>query len=71
MVRFSASPMYDAQMQHTEWGIDPDIKVDLNAADKENGYDTIIEKAIEILNRGIKNEKIKNNRNEPADAGRI
>ena len=51
MVRFSASPMYDAQMQHTEWGIDPDIKVDLNAADKENGYDTIIEKAIDVLNK--------------------
>lgn len=51
MVRFSASPMFDAQMQHTEWGIDPDIKVDLNPVDNENGYDTIIEKAIDILTK--------------------
>jgi hypothetical protein len=38
--------MFDATMQHTEWGIDPDIKVDLKPADVENGYDTIIETAI-------------------------
>jgi C-terminal processing protease CtpA/Prc len=46
MVRFSSSPMFDATMQHTEWGIDPDVKVDLKPADVENGYDTIIETAI-------------------------
>lgn len=49
MVRFSSSPMYDAAMQHTEWGIDPDVKVDLNPADVANGYDTIIEQAITLL----------------------
>jgi hypothetical protein len=49
MVRFSACPMYDADMQHTEWGIDPDIKIDMNMIDEENGYDTIIERAIYYL----------------------
>ena len=51
MVRFSACPMYDADMQHTEWGIDPDIKQDMTTADANNGYDSIIEKAIFYLNR--------------------
>lgn len=49
LVRFSAEPMYDADMNQTEWGIDPDVKVDMNATDEKNGYDTIIEKAITIL----------------------
>lgn len=51
MVRFSACPMYDANMQHTEWGIDPDIKVDITATDKANGIDSIIEKAIEEIKK--------------------
>lgn len=50
MVRFSACPMYDANMQQTEWGIDPDLKVDLLPSDEANGYDTIIEMAISYLN---------------------
>jgi len=37
MVRFSASPIFDANMQQTEWGIDPDVKVDLEVADELNG----------------------------------
>jgi len=49
MVRFSSSPMYDAAMQHTEWGIEPDVKVDLNPADTQNGRDTIIETAITLI----------------------
>lgn len=49
MVRFSSSPMYDATMQHTEWGIDPDVKVDMKATDSANGYDTIIETAISLI----------------------
>lgn len=46
MVRFSASPMYDAEMQHTEWGIAPDVKIDMDDLDKMTGYDTIIEEAV-------------------------
>lgn len=46
MVRFSASPMYDAEMENTEWGIDPDVKTDMSDFDKMMGYDTIIEEAV-------------------------
>jgi hypothetical protein len=49
MVRFSSSPMFDANMNQIEWGINPDVKVDLNPLDVANGYDTIIERAIKLL----------------------
>ncbi|MCR4765727.1 MAG: S41 family peptidase [Bacteroidaceae bacterium] len=44
-VRFSACPTFDAQMQQIEFGIKPDIQVDLAASDKDQGIDTIIETA--------------------------
>ena len=44
-VRFSASPMYDPDMKHQEFGIDPDIKVDMTSEDMQKGIDTIIETA--------------------------
>ena len=44
-VRFSASPHFDAQGRHIEFGIDPDIKVDMTADDEVRGLDTIIETA--------------------------
>lgn len=49
MMRFSSSPMYNAAMESTEWGIDPDVKVDMNPGDEAKGYDTIIEKAISLI----------------------
>lgn len=49
MVRFSACPMYDADMQHTEWGIDPDVAVSMDSTDQANGFDTLIEAAIDII----------------------
>jgi hypothetical protein len=49
MVRFSSSPMYDVDMQNIEWGVDPDIKVDLKQQDLDAGLETIIEKGIQIL----------------------
>lgn len=49
MVRFSASPSYDAEMKNIEWGIDPDEKVDMLKTDEENGYDSIIEAAISVI----------------------
>lgn len=52
MVRFSASPMFDSQMNHTEWGIDPQFKTDLEPVDESKGIDTIIERAIEWLSLG-------------------
>ncbi|MEG1587061.1 MAG: S41 family peptidase [Bacteroidales bacterium] len=48
-IRFSASPIYDAEKRHTEFGIDPDVKVDMRKSDIADGIDTIIEKAREIL----------------------
>ena len=48
-VRFSASPMYDPDMNHLEFGINPDIKIDMTLEDMQKGKDTIIEAAREIL----------------------
>lgn len=48
-VRFSACPMYDAQRQDTEFGIEPDYSVSLTAEDFQRGEDTIIEAARRLL----------------------
>lgn len=48
-IRFSASPMFDANMQHTEFGIEPDVKVDITTEDYNKSVDTIIETAINLL----------------------
>ncbi|MFR2070137.1 MAG: S41 family peptidase [Bacteroides nordii] len=45
-IRFSASPHFDKNMNHIEWGIDPDVKVDINYKDEVNGFDTIIEETV-------------------------
>ena len=50
-VRFSASPMYDPDMKHQEFGIEPDIKVDMTLEDMQKGIDTIIETAREHLKK--------------------
>ena len=42
-VRFSAVPMYDAQGNSTEFGIEPDYNVQQTDEDFAKGYDTIIE----------------------------
>jgi hypothetical protein len=44
-IRFSASPTFDCDMNQTEWGIEPDIKVDMDEADEAKGVDTMIEAA--------------------------
>lgn len=48
-VRFSACPILDAQGRHTEFGIEPDIKVNISAEDWNNGRDTMIERAKELI----------------------
>lgn len=48
-VRFSASPMLNAQKEQIESGIDPDVKVDMSAEDIAKGIDTIIEEARKII----------------------
>lgn len=50
-VRFSACPMYDVNKQITEFGIDPDYKVDLLQEDLLKNEDTIIEYARKLLNQ--------------------
>ena len=50
-VRFSASPMFDPAMKHQEFGIDPDIKVDMTSEDMQKGIDTIIETARKQLKK--------------------
>ncbi|NLX81471.1 MAG: S41 family peptidase [Proteiniphilum sp.] len=49
-IRFSASPMYNINKEHIEFGIEPDIKVEMLESDKKRDKDTIIEKAREIIN---------------------
>ena len=48
-IRFSAVPMYDAQGQSTEFGIDPDYNVQQTDADFARGEDTLIEFARQLL----------------------
>ncbi len=48
-LRYSASPHFDANMQSTEFGIEPDIHVDMIKEDMIDGIDTIIETARQYL----------------------
>jgi hypothetical protein len=48
-IRFSTSPILDVDKQHTEFGIDPDIEVELTDEDIKENKDTLIEEAIRIL----------------------
>lgn len=50
-VRFSSSPHLNAQKQHIEFGIDPDIKVDMTSSDMQKGKDTLIETARAFLKK--------------------
>ncbi len=45
-VRFSASPVYDAKMQLTEFGVDPHIFVDLDPEAALDGHDTMLDAAL-------------------------
>ena len=50
-VRYSAVIYYDRDMQHTEFGIQPDIPLQMSGADTDLNKDTYIEKAREILKK--------------------
>ena len=50
-VRFSSCPLYDKDLQQTEFGIAPDVDISLTDEDTARGIDTIIEKAREILTK--------------------
>ena len=51
LVRFSVCPMYDAQMQQIEFGIEPDVLVNMDLADIEKNKDTLIEQARSFLKK--------------------
>ena len=48
-IRFSAAPITGPDGKLTEFGVEPDVRVDMTDADIANGKDTILEKAFEIL----------------------
>ena len=48
-VRFSAAVIRDAEGNITEFGVAPDIKVDMTEADRQAGHDTILDTAISHL----------------------
>lgn len=48
-VRYSAVVYYDSEMKHTEFGVAPDIVVEMSGADIAAEKDTYIEKARELL----------------------
>jgi hypothetical protein len=51
-IRFSTSPILDVNLQHAEFGIEPDIAIELLPEDTEKGKDTLIETAISLLSSG-------------------
>ena len=50
-IRFSASPIYNTKMEHTEFGIEPDIPVSITRKDYQCGVDTILEQARALLRK--------------------
>lgn len=48
-VRYSSVVFYDHNMKHTEFGIDPDIPLQLSGRDTDRGLDTYIEIAKQII----------------------
>lgn len=50
-VRFSACPMTDVKGRDTEFGIEPDIHVDITSEDYQRSVDTILECAIDLLSK--------------------
>jgi C-terminal processing protease CtpA/Prc len=48
-IRFSACPMYNAEMKQIEFGIEPDVKVSLLESDEKRHVDTLIEEAKKLI----------------------
>jgi C-terminal processing protease CtpA/Prc len=48
-VRISSSPLLDANKTYTEYGVEPDIKVNIKESDQLNYIDTILETALDYL----------------------
>ncbi|MCL1942010.1 MAG: S41 family peptidase [Candidatus Azobacteroides sp.] len=56
-VRYSACPGYTPDMKDIEFGIDPDIKVDMTESDMRKGIDTMIETARQYITAQKNNSK--------------
>lgn len=50
-VRFSASPILNAEKEHIEFGVEPDVYVSMQNDDKNKNKDTIIETARDIIRK--------------------
>ncbi len=50
-VRFSASPIYDKDGNLTEFGVEPDVRVDQTDDDTARHHDTLLDTAIAILTK--------------------
>ncbi|MBQ4367410.1 MAG: S41 family peptidase [Muribaculaceae bacterium] len=48
-IRFSSCPITSPDGQLTEFGVEPDVKVDMTDEDLARGHDTILDRAIELL----------------------
>lgn len=55
VVRYSSAPTFDADTCHIEFGVAPDIRLDMDDADVLNGVDTYIEAARDFINARIVN----------------
>ena len=55
VVRYSSAPSFDADMHHIEFGIAPDIRVDMKDEDMAAGRDTYIEEARRYISDKIVN----------------
>lgn len=53
-VRFSAAPIYDKNHELTEFGVEPDVRVDQSDHDTARHHDTLIDTAIAILTSNYK-----------------
>lgn len=55
-IRFSASPVYDADMNLTENGVEPsrNCRIDMNPAAEARGRDSIVDFAIALIKASVK-----------------
>lgn len=55
VVRFSSAPTYDSEMNDVEFGVAPDIRLDMDDDDIKAGKDTYIERARKFINDKLVN----------------
>jgi C-terminal processing protease CtpA/Prc len=59
-IRFSASPYFDARMQHIEFGIQPDIPISMDESQASDGVDTMIESARNLISNNSEAKTLEN-----------